>query len=182
MTRDELRESIIDLIKMLDKAISMERHARDFYAAAARQTDAPQGKRMFEWLAQFEAGHKARLESRRNDFASHDALDGTDLPLPEDYDISETGGPIRIPENPTDTEIIKIAIDNELKAYSFYQRKMTHAKDESVKNLLENLSADEDRHMKILRDQLQHLEVNRMWTEMNQLEEQIQKFTVDSGH
>jgi rubrerythrin len=179
MSQDELRESLLEMIKTLDKAISMEKHARDFYAEAARKTDSEQGKKMFNWLAQFESGHKARLESKRNDFASHSALAGTELPGLGEYGVSETGGPIKMPEDATDLQILKIAIENEMKAYSYYQRKLTHARDESVKAILKKLAGDEEKHMQILRDQAGHIEVNRMWTEMEELDRQIQKFSAD---
>jgi rubrerythrin len=177
MTQDDVRQSLIELIKTLDKAISMEKNAHDFYAEAARRTPAEQGKKMFNWLAQFESGHKARLEAKRNDFAAHSALDPGDVPKPEDYEISETSDAIEIPENATDIQILKIAIENEMKAYSYYQRKMTHAPDESVKAMLKKLAEDEEKHMQILRDQAGHIEVNRMWTEMEELDRQIQSFS-----
>lgn len=179
MSQDELRKSLLEMIKTLDKAISMEKHARDFYAEAARKTDSEQGKKMFNWLAQFESGHKARLESKRNDFVSHSALVGAKLSDPDGYEISETGGPIKMPEDVTDLQILKIAIENEMKAYSYYQRKMTHANDESVKAILKKLSEDEEKHMQILRDQAGHIEVNRMWTEMEELDREIRKFSAD---
>jgi len=177
MTQDDVRESILDIIKTLDKAISMEKHARDFYADAARRTDSEQGKKMFNWLAQFESGHKSRLEAKRNDFTAHSSLKDADVSGPDEYDLSETGGPIKVPENPTDLDILKIGLENEMKAYSYYQRKMTHSADDSVRHLLDTLAKDEEKHMKILRDQIDHLEVNRMWTEMEELDRQIREFS-----
>jgi len=179
MSQDDVRQSLIDLIKTLDKAISMEKHARDFYAEAARRTDAEQGKKMFNWLAQFESGHKARLEAKRKDFATHSALDSDDVPNLDDYELSEASNSIEIPEDATDIQLLKIAIENEMKAYSYYQRKLTHARDESVKAMLKKLAEDEEKHMQILRDQAGHIEVNRMWTEMEELDRQIKSFSAD---
>jgi rubrerythrin len=176
MGSDEVRESLLKIVRLLDKGIAMETHARDFYAAAARRSEAPQGKRMFEWLAQFEAGHKARLEAKRNDFAEHAALAGVRTPVLEDYDVSEADESVKLPENATDMDVLKLGIDNELRAYAFYEKKYTYATDESLRAMLDTMARDEDKHIKILREQLEHLELNRVWAEMDKLEKSIRDF------
>jgi len=176
MQSDELRKSLLKIIRLLDKGIAMERHARDFYAAAARKSDTPQGKKMFEWLAQFEAGHKARLEAKRNDFLQHAALEGVSTPELEDYDVSEADASVKLLENATDMDVLKLGIENELRAYAFYEKKYTYATDESLRAMFDTMAREEDKHIRILREQLEHLELNRVWAEMDEVEKSIRDF------
>ena len=179
MASDDLRETLLQMVKVLEKGIAMEMNASEFYAAAAKRTDSPQGKMMFEWLSQFEMGHKARLEAKKRDLLAHESLRGVKPPELGVYDVSEAHEPPYLPENPTDVDVLKAAIGNEKKAYAFYQRKLTYSGDPSLKAMFDTMAREEEKHIKILREQLGHLEVNRMWREMENLEKEIRRFKED---
>ncbi len=166
MNPKDLKESLIKVVRLLDKGIAMEMHARDFYAAAARKTGSPQGRKLFEWLAQFEVGHKARLEGKRKEILSHPALKGVETKEVGDYDVSEADESVALPSNPTDIDILKIALENERRAYAFYQKKITFSTDALLKEMFNTMAREEERHIKILSDQRKHLEVNRIWGDL----------------
>ena len=65
---------------------------------------------------------------------------------------------------------LKIAIENEKRAYAFYQKKYTFARGEEIKEMFEQMATEEDRHIKILSDQLEHLKINKLWKDFDELE------------
>ncbi len=181
MENEELKQSLINVVRLLEKGISMERHARDFYARAARKTKSEQGKRMFEWLAQFEVGHKARLEAKKQEILNHPALKGAEIPKLGEYEVSETGSSMELSGEPTDTEILKIAIENEKRAYSFFQKKITHTDDELLLGMFETMAREEEKHWKILQDQLNHLQIDHVWGTLDEIDQLIKSFD-DTTH
>jgi rubrerythrin len=154
----------------------MERNARDFYARAARHSKTKQGKRMFDWLAQFEVGHKTRLESKKQEILQHPALEGVDVPKLDDYQVSEASGTIVLSDDPTDIEILKIAIENEKRAYSFFQKKITFTEDTLLLRMFETMAREEEKHWKILQDQLDRLQMDNIWGTMDEIEQTIKEF------
>lgn len=50
-----------DMGELLDIAYQLEKDANELYAREAAQIDAPEGRKMFEELAKFEAGHMALI-------------------------------------------------------------------------------------------------------------------------
>ncbi len=173
MDSGNIKESLLQVIRMLDKGIAMERNARNFYAAAARKSGSETGRRMFEWLAQFEIGHKARLEARREEILTHPALKGVDIPALGDYEVSETNEAIEMLDSYSDADILAIAIENEKRAYSFYQKKITYSDDLILLQMLETMAGEEDKHIKILTEQLNNIKLNQMWGEMEDLEKML---------
>jgi len=171
MEREELKESLIKVLRLLDKGIAMERNARDFYAQSARITKSPDGKKLFEWLASFEIGHKKRLEAKAKEIMKHKALKGAEVPPLGHFDVSEASWKDTFPENPTDSDILKMAIGNEKRGYSFYQKKITFTEDALLLQMLETLASEEERHIKILTEQLKSLKENRIWLTMDEIEQ-----------
>jgi len=169
MNPKDLKESLIKVVQLLDKGIAMERHARDFYAAAARKTGSPQGRKLFEWLAQFEVGHKARLEGKRMEVLSHPALKGVEVKKVGDYDVSEADESVALPSNPTDIDILKIALENERRAYAFYQKKITFSTDALLKEMFNTMAREEDRHIKIIEEQLTSIKRNQLWKDLQSI-------------
>lgn len=173
MGEDEIRESILALIKVIDKGISMERHAVDFYSSAAERTRSPEGRKMFAWLAQFESGHLDRLRKKREELLSHESVGSMPHPPEEDHDLSEASEEARLPENPTDIDVLKAAIANERRAYSYYERRLTHASDDSVRAMLKGMAQDEAKHIEILTDQLRSLQTDRLWITFEEIERSL---------
>jgi len=170
MEREELKESLLKVLRLLDKGIAMERNARDFYALAARKTKSPDGKKLYDWLANFEIGHKKRLEAKAKQIMKHKALKGVEVPPLGEFDVSEASWKDAFPENPTDSDILKMAIGNEKRGYSFYQKKITFTEDEVLLRMLQTLAGEEERHIQILTEQLKALKENRIWLTMDEIE------------
>ena len=159
------------MVKVLDKGIMMEHNAREFYLAAARNTKSKDGKILLDWLADFESGHEARLKAKKDDLLKHPVMRGVDLEPLKDYNVSETGGAIHLPIEPTETDIIKVALENEHKAYAFFQKKISFTEDPSIEALFREMAHEEDRHIQILNDQLQSLKIKKLWIDMKEFDD-----------
>ena len=175
MSSEETRESLLKLLRLLDKGIAMERNARDFYARAARIVEDLNARKMFEWLANFEVGHKKRLEAKVKNILADDTLADVDIPQLGEFEVSEAIWKKNFPEHPSDLEILTMAMENEKRAYAFYQRKITFTTDELLLEMLETMARDEDKHFKILEDQYENLQRDHIWGTM----EEIEKFVAE---
>ena len=170
MATDDIGKTLLKIVRILDKGIIMERNARDFYAGASRRTKNRKAKKMFDWLAQFEVGHKARLEAKRKQILSHKSLKGIKPTAVEEYKVSEADPWVKIPEGISEIEILKLALKNEKKAYSFFQKKITFSEDETLKVFFTQLAEEEEKHCRIIEDQLRHLKMNHIWQDFEEFE------------
>jgi rubrerythrin len=172
MNDEELKEGILELIKTLDKGIRMERNANRFYAAAASNSPTPEGKTIFNWLAEWEAGHAEKLSQKREQLLAHPSMKGViPPPLDEDYQLSEAGWSVELPPKPSDIDILKMAMINERKAYAFFQRKLTRAAEEGLKTLWDTLAREEEKHIKILGDLRQRLMIDGLWGDIEAIQQ-----------
>jgi len=166
MADDDLQKGILDLIKILDKGISMERNAQIFYSNAARATKAPQGKKMYEWLVNFEKNHESNLMAKRKELLQHPAIRGATPPALDVSTISEAIASTDLPPEPSDVDVLRVAIENEKKAYSFYTRKLTHAADEHLKTMFQTMAREEDKHIRILSEMRRRLQIEGIWSDL----------------
>jgi rubrerythrin len=171
MVQDDARKSILAMIRVLDKGIAMEHNARGFYLESARACKSRLGKRMLRWLASFEVGHEARLKAKRDELLMHSAMSGVDVETLGRYTVSEASDSRKLPDQASETEILKMAIENEKRAYSFFRRKITLTADPSIEALFAGMALEEERHIKILRDQLDHYKINQLWKDFEEFEE-----------
>lgn len=171
MAEEYTKEILLQLVRALSKAISMEQNAQKFYAEAAERTKSPEGEKMFNWLSQFEEAHERRLTTRKNDLLKHPLLAGESIPDLGTFNVSETKDQQDVAKIKTEIDVLKIALVNEHRAYSFYQKKLTLARDEPTRQLFEDLSRDEDKHMKILDDQLHSLKMNKLYKDLEDFQE-----------
>ncbi len=170
---DPSLEEITRLIKTIDKAISMERHARSFYEVASERIQSAEGSKILRWLADFEDAHHARLTTKRDEFLQEIHDNESDYPPPEiTSGLSETGPDSLVDDSLTETEILMLAIENEKRAQSFYERKSNAAGHGPLKDLLLELMREEERHIKILVDQHRHIEINRVWGSLEEVQKQ----------
>ncbi len=167
---DNLTDTLVKIIRTLDKGIIMERNARNFYAAAARVTKSDEGRKLFEWLANFEVGHKHRLEAKREEILHHPALEGVEIQALGEYKVSEADWNPNLSDNSSDQEILKLALENEKRAYTFFQKKITIAQDELMKQLFETLAREEEKHMEILNEQLKSITMKDRWVTFEEIE------------
>ena len=171
MAESETRKGILELIKVLDKGISMERNAQIFYGTAARNTKAQQGKRMYDWLVNFERNHETNLMAKRKELLQHPAMQGYPTPLLETSTLSEASQPDDLPPIPSDVDVLKVAIESEQKAYAFYSRKLTHAADEHLRTMFQTMAREEDKHIKILSEMRRRLQIEGIWSDLEAFEE-----------
>jgi rubrerythrin len=165
----KLLDLTLEQIKTIDKAINMERNAKIFYAQASEQVDSVDGKKTFRWLADFEASHEARLSSRRNELVTSPVLAGKPVPHHDlDLESSETYNDGELDPVMSDVEILILALKNEQRARGFYERKAKHEEGD-MKELLITLMNDEDRHIRILQGQIDHLQLNRKWATLDSI-------------
>ena len=163
MKPDITRADLVKIVKILDKAISMEKNAQAFYRTAADFTKDPEGIKMFQWLSRFEEGHVLKLTNRRKEILAHPRMVGIELPDPEGSNLSETRDLKEINKMVDDIEVLKIALQNERRAYSFYQKKVTASDDETTRQMFETFVKEEGKHIKILDDQLHSLKMNKIY-------------------
>ena len=171
MVSDDVREGILELIKILDKGIAMEHHAQDFYRNASKKTVSLQGKKMYDWLVEFEVNHEEKLRGKKKELLEHPAMKGA-KPPPFDMDklLSEASANTKLPVNPTDIDILHIAIENEERALAFFTRKFTHAQGEHLKTMFETMAAEEDKHLRILTDIRRRLQIEGIWADYDKIE------------
>ncbi|HDS31136.1 MAG TPA: hypothetical protein ENN67_08850 [Firmicutes bacterium] len=169
---DEIRESILSQIKVIDKALALERNAEIFYRRAAERTESETGRSMFQWLARFENSHQSRLMKKREELHKQGMIAGT-LPIDTQLEISEADIRAEIREDISDVDVLRMAIENERRAIAYYEKKFTHAVDDSVGEMFRSMVNDEERHIRILTDQLNSLTIDKIWTDLSALEKDI---------
>jgi rubrerythrin len=165
------QETLLKLVRVIDKAIGMERNAQIFYRNAAQKVESVEGKKMFQWLASFESGHEARLMIRRKELFAHPSMEAIpQYAIDEVAELSEAR-PIELPESPSDIDVLMIGIQNEVTAQSYYQLKAQYMSDDSLKNTFERMAQEEERHVRILSEQLKHLQVEEFWLDLAAFDE-----------
>lgn len=168
-------ETILALIKIIDKGIMMETNAREFYLKAALKVSSKEGREMLRWLAEFEEGHKLRLLNKRQQLLNHPIMMNEPVPGIPNLALSEASNEVIIGTDASDIQILKIALENEKRAYSFFQRKITYSDDPSTRTLFEEMANDENRHMRIIREQIDHIKRTKMWADFKEYEDKFKK-------
>jgi rubrerythrin len=152
----------MSLSKAVETAMKMETDAMDFYREASRKSVHPFGKKMFEGFIRDETRHLRMLE---------DILKGLDInPHTNCTDdvrtvFSELKDQMmnRIEATTDEVEAVRIALDFEEAGYHFYETAAKEASSEKEKNLFEVLTAEEERHYKVLENTYRFLEDTGNW-------------------
>jgi len=170
MDQDNAKEKVLEQLKIIDKAINLEKNAQVFYAHASEHVDSVEGKKTFRWLADFEASHESKLMSKRREVLEDPSLAGSDPPrLNLDLEISESGSGTTFDPGISDIDILILALDNEKRAKAFYERKSAHLTDGPLKELMMLFAREEDKHIRIIQGQIDHVEVNRKWATLESI-------------
>lgn len=80
----DLKDEEMPVHKLLEMAIEKEREAAEFYSEAAFKATDPSGKRVLEYLAEFERGHERLLQTEYEAIAKYPQwmdYDGADIML-----------------------------------------------------------------------------------------------------
>jgi rubrerythrin len=149
------------VLKAIETAVQIEKDGLAFYTEAARQTDDPRGKRMFQSLAKEEAAHLQLFED------AHGALLARgNWPSPEEVAAISPGEFDRPPIFPAEDELrrakvpehelaaLQRGIQAEEDAIAFYSEQMRETGDPNAKAMYAYLIEQEETHRKIL--QMEH--------------------------
>ncbi len=163
MTDALTKDAIIKMVGILNKAILMERNAKEYYLSAAEITQSVEGKKMYLWLAEFEDSHERRLITRRTELLKHPAAQGESIPIDPDYDLSEADMSKAVPPQASEADVLQIGLENEHRVYAFLQKKITAARDDEIKEFFGEFATDTDKHIQILTDQLHSIKMNDIY-------------------
>ena len=136
MAHKQLRE-------IMDMAIQFETDASEFYATAADIAKDPSAKALLKEFASIELKHKQRLESFDLDEVAHEHHT---VPSTHDLHVSDYLVDKEVTPTSTSQDIMVHAMKREQKAYEFYARMLKVVTSDDVRNLFEELAAEELEH------------------------------------
>lgn len=166
-------DNLVDLIR---SAARLELDGRSFYRQAAVATSHPSGKRMFLRLADEEQNHFAELgallaslvgESEWQRIVSEEAASTDKSPV-----IAQLETAISARGHSTvadDTQALRVAMELERRALSFFDGLKEHASDPMQLELLSKLAEEERFHYDLLQAQLDSLLNVGIWLDTPEL-------------
>ena len=89
----------------------------------------------------------------------------------DDPDLSEADLNVNFDPDITDIEILRLAMLNERRIITYYKRKALAPVEESIRELYRELVNEEERHIKIINDQIQSLQTDKIWKNIREIEE-----------
>jgi rubrerythrin len=156
-----------DLCGILAVGEQKERAARDFYLEAAKRSDHPLGKQMFERLSGDETRHAQLLQGWANNGLC--PVDVKFPPVDKEW-LNKARAKIAgaVKADTTDLEAIELGQDMERKSIVFYQDAAAKAADAPSKDLFLRLKAEEYRHLALLADLYDFLVNPELWSVRNE--------------
>jgi rubrerythrin len=163
-------ESAADrVVQTLKKAIQAEVEGEHFYRMAARSTDDPKGREVFERLAQDEVEHARFLRAQHEAIRKTGKVDATTTL----GDPSRLEGPhpifseklrARVKDAHFEMTALSIGAQLELSAIEFYKAEAEQTGDPEVAAFLRSLAKWESKHYQALVDQQEALK-DEYWTD-----------------
>ena len=160
-----------DALSVVELAIERENGGHSFYTKAADTTQATDGKRMFNWLAQEELGHLKHLEDvlqnliKTGKFPSQKS--GKTLEISEPLDKkSSPWSSEAVGEAKTDTkelEALRIGINAEKEDIAFYSKAAAETTDTEAKDMFNRLVAVEKGHQELLEEEYDWLRKSKTY-------------------
>ena len=137
----------------LDLAILVEEEAQERYQKLSTMVGgryAGDAGDVFRFMAENEARHAAELQARRDEMfkkarraISRDVLDDVEAPDFTKVNVFMSA-----------REAMEVAVEDEVKAYDFYDQALPHVKDPGVRELFQELRDEEKRHEGLLRKKM----------------------------
>jgi rubrerythrin len=143
--------------EILNRAIAKEEEAYSNYHAMAKRASNPGAQTMFNGLAEEEGRHKAILTNWKSG-----KLPGCPLSSLADLSGIGEGRDIKFDRDLTPEEAVRLAIQEEGRAFAFYSTLAKGLEDAEAKCLAERLAAEERGH----RSKLERLLEEEMFQEM----------------
>jgi len=159
------------VVEALRKAMQAEIEGQHFYRMAARSTDDPRGREVFEQLAQDEVSHEKFLRAHHDHIIEKgtpdpDAKLGSPAALPESSPIFSDAIRSRIGQAHYEMTALSVGIQLELSAMKFYKQAADQARDPLLKQQFRELSEWERGHYQALLRQQEELKED-YWASSN---------------
>jgi rubrerythrin len=156
-------------LKAIEVALENEIQERNFYLKHGRMTKNPVGKEMFQRIAEDENEHYERLQKIHRELSSNGtwpetvsaSIQGTNV-MGILHTMKKTFSAIP-PSDRDDIEAVRIAIDFEIKGYTFYSSLAYNAATDGEKNFFRMLASMEREHSQSLKETLQYFEDPAIW-------------------
>lgn len=155
----------------LKEAMQLEIDGEQFYTEAARKTNHPYGKRLFERLAEEEGIHLKKVQEiyasleKGQKWAAAPHLARVDSAIQNIFKEAGTELNKMVKASTSDLEAIKIAIDMEEKSINLYDGQSKRAGDPFEKRFFLMLSYEERGHYLALLDSYDYLTDPQGWLE-----------------
>jgi rubrerythrin len=166
-----------DVLKAIETAIQIEKDGLAFYTEAAKQTDDPNGKKMFKSLARDEAAHLKLFEDARQAL-----LERGNWLSPEEVAAISSKRLDRPPIFPTGDEVKTLEIaERELAALqrglqaekdsiAFYSQERDKTDDSDGKAMYAYLVEQEEGHRTILQGEYDYLNRTGFWFDIQEFD------------
>jgi rubrerythrin len=161
----------------IETAIQIEKDGLAFYTEAARQTNDPNGKKMFQSLAKDEAAHLRLFET-----VHESLLKEGHWPSPEEVaaispkrldrpPIFPTGDAIKATETPErELSALRRGIQAEKDSIAFYSQQMEKTDDPDAKAMYAYLIEQEEGHRTILQGEYDYLNRTGFWFDIQEFD------------
>ena len=155
-------EAMKNVVEALRKAIQAEIEGQHFYRMAARSTEDPRGREVFEQLAEDEVSHEQFLRAHHDHIIEKGTPDpnaklGTATSLPESSPIFSDAIKSRIASAHYEMTALSVGIQLELSAVKFYKQASQQATDPLIRQQFRELSEWESGHYQALLRQQEEL-------------------------
>jgi rubrerythrin len=155
------------LKEVIQTAIKMEEEGYDFYKQAEARTANPYGKKMYDFLAQYEVHHKKLLERLLNS-TPPEARD-LDIPLPKErlksvFAEARAHMDSAVPPTADDIAALTFAMGKETESFKLYDEAAKDSADPKVKAMFTRMAKEEGQHYEILEQTRYYLKEYSNWS------------------
>lgn len=154
-------------IEAIKTAIRLEEEGYQYYQDAAANTENEMGRKMFDQLARDEIEHLRIFQEMFDQLADPVtwrklAQDTPGVPIiPKFKDLSKDKK--KSASLTADANALKIALENEEKAYNFFIKAAKEADDEKASDIFTKIAEQEDYHWKLLQAELDSVMNTGFW-------------------
>jgi rubrerythrin len=174
-------EPSAEALNVIETAIQIEKDGLTFYTRAAKQTDDPRGKRMFQSLARDEAAHmrlfkEARASLReRGTWLSREQLAAVspgEFVRPPIFPTGEAPKTVDVPER--ELAALQRGLEAEQASIAFYTKARDRTDDPDARAMYDYLIEQEEGHRTILQGEYDYLAQTGFWFD-------VQEFTLEGA-
>jgi len=166
-----------DVLKAIETAIQIEKDGLAFYTEATRQTDDPNGKKMFRSLARDEAAHLRLFEDARQALLERGnwlsaeevaAISPKRLDRPPIFPTGDEIKAVEIPER--ELAALRRGIQAEKDSITFYSQEMEKTDDPDGRAMYAYLVEQEEGHHTILQGEYDYLTGTGFWFDFQEFD------------